>query len=393
MTWSAYLGLTMTGSLGPRLNPASGTIDQVLNSHDHVSVTIPKSDLAGVERKWWSYRSGCIVLTFTDRYGVERIISASPISAPAREDRGLGMVTLEGGGVGWIFEDRLVVDETTFGGAKWKSKALAYKNLSFSALCANILHQGMQKPNGYLPIDLPSRTTAGGHERTYDAWNLSNNGCWKRVSEITEVIGGPDVAFRADWTDSTHTAWRWRFVVGSDAQMTLPQDVEPLWDATVPGTVVESMEVKSEAGSMAHKSYVVGAGEGAGISVYWAKSSRIPEDMPFIERVRAIPGEESEDEDGNPISQSSPVLEAAARAEVKSHGTDQIDITVNADGTDGYPIGLWHVGEAVRLVAGGWLHVPDGEYLLRIVQTKYDISTSRVTVGCQEDQLGEDYTW
>lgn len=390
--WRAYLGLTMQGLLGPRLEGLSGTVEQELNEHDAVSVTFTRRSLDGVERKWWSYRSGCIVVTFTDDHGIERLVSAAPISAPAREDRAAGTVTLTGKGVSWLLEDRLVIDDNTFGGSAWKKGALSYKKLSFSAICASIVHEATTgNPNTALPIVLPSRTTAGKHQRTYEAWNLANNWAWDRLHQITQVIGGPDLAFRPEWVDDSRTSFRWRLLVGTDAQQTLPQSGEVLWDATTHSTMVTAMTVMSEASSMSHQTFVIGAGEGAGISVYSARAKTIASDMPFIQHTFAVSGNDEDVEEGE--NQSSPVLEAAARAEVVSQGTDQVNLTVTADGRDGFPIGSWHCGELARVKTAGWLQVPDGEHLLRIVGCDYDLEKISVAAKCQEDQLGRDYEW
>ena len=387
MTWRVHLGLTMTGMLGPVLDVSSGSVGLELNAHDDVKVTCSRASLDGVAPVWRSYRSGCLVVIYVDATGNERIVSAAPISAAPVEDRRAGTVTFTGAGPGWLLEDRVLLDQDypVVAAKDLRKATIRFHGDTWPSIVGEIVRLAMMKPGGWLPIVTPPRET-GKRQRTYECWNLANNGAWKRIQEITEVIGGPDVAFRPRWADDEHTAFEWELIVGNDQQRTLPQDRTVIWDGTSPDGDVATIDVATDATGVAHRVYATGAGEGKAIALEVAQASTIAEYMPFVERVISDSDAEA---DRNGVSK---LLQSKAAAAVATQQLDQIDLTVHADPL-GKPIGTWWCGELARVVTEGWLDVPDGEHLLRMIATDYTIGSDIVTVQCQADYLGEELAW
>lgn len=387
MTWRVDLGLTMTGQRGPLLDVSAGSVGMQLNAHDDVQVTCSRESLEGVSPWFRSYRSGCLLVSYTDESGEERLIAAAPISAAPVEDRQAGTVTFTGKGPGWLLEDRLLLDKDyPVATAKDAKKAtIRFHGDTWSSIVGEIVRLAMAKPNGYLPIATPPRAT-GSRQRTYEGWNLSNNSAWKRIQEITEVIGGPDVAFRPRWADAAHTHFEWELLVGSDQQQTLPQDRTVAWDATTPDGDVAKIDVATDATGVAHRVYATGAGEGKGIALEVAQARTLAEHMPLVEKVISDSDAEA---DKNGVST---LLQSKAAAAVASQQLDQIDVTVHADPLD-QPIGTWWCGELAHITTEGWLDVPDGEHLLRMIAVKYQLGSDIATVQCQADYLGEELAW
>ncbi|GAA1333069.1 hypothetical protein GCM10009592_26450 [Brachybacterium rhamnosum] len=388
MTWSAYLGRTMTGEVGPKLDVTSGTLNMALNDHDDLTLVIARDSLDGVEPDFWRVRAGALVITYTDAHDVERPVTVCAVSDPPAENRAAGTVTLKGKGPGWLFERRVLLDKeypvATAGDAR--KATIRFHGDTFPSIIGEVLRLGMAKRNGYLPLVTPPRET-GKRVRTYAGWNFANNEVWKRVKEMTEVINGPDVAFRPEWANEQRTAFRWRLTVGTEAQPTLPQERTVLWDATSVDSSVSSMTVTSDATGIAHRVYTTGAGEGAAIAVAVAEVAELSEYMPFVEVVTSDADAEQDDASG-----SSALLKSKAEARLATEALDQVSLTVNADSSD-EPIGTWWCGELAVVNAEGWLDVPDGEHLLRVIAAKYTYGSDVVALECQADALGEELAW
>lgn len=389
--WRCYLGLTMSGAIGPLLDVSAGTLTQTVNEHDNLSVTFSRASLAGVGREWWSYRSGCLVVTYTDAHGVERIVSACPISGAPVEDHRAGTVTLEGRGVGWLLEDRIILDRdyTTNDFTDLRTGRVASKTShSWSAVIGRIIRDTTGvKRQGYLPLLYPSVSTAGEHSYAWDNWDLANNGAWARIKEVLDAEDGPDMMIRAEWVDGNHTQFRWRAIVGTDEQRTIPQDDELYLDGTVPGSDVATVEVASDPSTVCHRVYATGAGEGRGVAMGFYEMKSIPEHMPLIERVHSDTGIQRDATDG-----TSKALTKAAKSQIVTSAIEELSISVNADPAR-LPIGTWWCAETALVRLAGWLTVPDGEYRVRMIAVNYTLGSDMVSIDCQEQKLGEDYQW
>ena len=392
--WRAYLGSAMTGAIGTELPAAwtGGSCKMTLNDHDSVQIVTSADAIRGLHPMFWSVRAGVVVFTYTDAFGDERIVTASPISKPLKQDRATGMATFTASGVSWLFEKRIVTDEDyqpdTVSGLRKSTVATTGK--SFRAIIALILRlAGAKRRQGYLPLVLPDEMEKGGHQRTYEGFNVANNGAWKRIEEITQVEGGPDVQFRPRWANEEHTRFEWEVLVGTDEQQTLDQGTREIqWDATTVGSEVATMEVTSSADTLAHRVYASGAGEGSTIAMSMAEMKVIPEYMPLAEVAISDSDATIDDVDTG----TSKLLTSKAQGALVNNALDQITLEVHADPANN-PIGTWWCGELARVRTRGWIAVPDGEHKLRIIQTAYTFGDDMVTVDCQEDYLGEDLTW
>jgi hypothetical protein len=83
--------------------------------------------------------------------------------------------------------------------------------LSLHTIAKRLVQNDMTR-NGTLPIVLPADIT-GTAERTFPGYDLAYVG--ERLGQLTQVIDGPEVEFRPEYTDSTRTAVQWRMRTGN----------------------------------------------------------------------------------------------------------------------------------------------------------------------------------
>ena len=378
MTWRAYLVHTMNGRIGAELDVAEGTVDVPLNGIEDIKITVAEGSLGGVERSWWSPWSGGVLVTHEDEWTPETPVAAGPIIRPVEQDRRAGTITVTAGGIGAVLQHRIVTDRD-YGpgeGAALAGSKISWTGVDLGTIVARIIRAATSKRAGWLPIVLPPER-AGTRERTaYDGFNVANNAAWKRITEITEVINGPDVMLRPRW--STDRRIEWELVTGTEDQPTLPQEHRLVWDSTAQDSPVASIDVVSDA-RLAYRTYATGAGEGEGIILQISEVTP-PAHMPLLEAVVTHPDSE------NPA-----FIQEQARAGISTQAMDQVSVRVHS--TAVAPMTSWQVGDAVTLVAEGWLNVPDGRHELRIIHAKYDLASESVQVDCQEDVLGEELAW
>lgn len=380
MTWRAYLARTMTGDIGVELPWTSGSVTQTLNDHDQIDLVTSVGALDGVEESWWSEGSGSLVVTYEDGFGVERVISAGPISDPPKDDRAAQTITFSATGVSAILESRVALDKEYTPGDQigLRTSKLVYKDQSFRSIMGDLVRRGLQKRQGYLPIVTPP-TESGAQARTFGGYDVANNIVWSRVTELAEAGGGPDFMFRPRWVGDDHTRIEWEMVVGSDAQRTLPQDNEVLWDGTSRSGAVATLDLAYGTEPYIHRAYATGAGSGSTVALDMAESATLGEYVPLLEGVVTASSADT-------TGAGRMMLSDVARGALNSRRTNQVSAGVYADPKLA-PIGTWWCGELALLATEGWRTYPNGEFRLLAISVKYTLGSDMVDIEFQEDYL------
>ena len=362
MTWKVYLLKTVTGEVGPPLDVQSGSWSIELNKTEAGSVKARKAQLRRIPRRWWEPRTGSILMTYTDADGVERPIVAGPITGWPTETP--ETLDLEFAGIRSLLELRTIAQDMTLNGPSLGSIAWAIVDETCRI-----------KPGGALPIIHGSPWEESGRQRTYYRWNLANNIVDKRLTELTEVINGPDIMFRPQWADEDHTRITWAMVHGSEADPRIPQTWTPVFDTTAARSDVQDLTVKSTATHLATRVWYTGAGEGEGTArVYAEDTTRIPDGVPFTEKVLS----DSDQPNPDRLREKAEGALAASKRML-----DQVTMSIRA-GARRAPLGLWHVGDTCEVTLAGWVSIPDGSRLMRIIAASGDLS-EKVTLDFQEN--------
>lgn len=359
MSWSVYLIRTVTGEVGSRLDPVSASWSIELNKVESGSVKVRKEDILKYDKLWWAPHSGGIMMTYTTPDGNERPIVAGPITGWPTETE--DEIELSWSGIRWIFTKR-VIDQT-----------LEYQGPSLGNIGWNIVENTMsQKPGGLLPIYHASPDEEVGRQRTYEDWNLSNNGVDKRLTELSEVINGPDIMFRPEWKEFPRTI-QWGFYHGTEYNTVIEQQYIPDFDSTTPQTNVNSVSVKSAADHIADRVWCTGSGEGEGVArVSRTSLDRVQKGFPFLEKVISDSDQSKEDQ-----------LAGKAEGELAASRDmlDQVTISYQSDSKN--PIGTFFVGNVALVTLKGFISVPDGSRNMRIIKMNGDLTNS-VTLDFQE---------
>lgn len=391
MSWKAFTVQTMTGIVGEEL-PLSGegswTIP--LNGVEEWSLTVPRSVLREMEPTWWSpWQASVLVCWDSPMLGLVPWLFG-PLVSPVAESLASDAATLQCRGLGALLEHRVVLDRD-YGGydvmpsaeemLQLAKSSVSLRNRSLGTIAQEVVkHSTTGKVGGYLPIVFasPSETGSGLNERNYEGWNLSNNGSWKRLEELTNVIGGPDIAFRPAWADEQHTMVQWEMYHGTKAQPTIPQREVLYLDTVAEDSPVADVSVKSVSDNLASRVYWTGAGEGAGTLVRAAQDvSRLQQHMPLLELV----GSTSD-------SESASLVQQHAMSALADGINPLLQLSVEVDGSDeGAEIGRWRVGDVAVVNLQGWLTVPDGAMERRIISAKGSWG-NQVTLEFQEDEYG-----
>lgn len=388
MTWHAYLVRTMTGEVGRRLTGDTGTggsWSDLLNGIGDASVTVDAAAFRRLDRNWWSPWRSSVLLTYTDNEGeVPRFLG--PIVKPAAQDG--DHVTLTARGIGAILERRVVLARDYVGEAATPSAAtmalLTKSTTSLSGRSLGTIARDVvelvtaAKTAGALPIRYatPRELGSGLNQRNYEGFNLSNNGAWKRLVELSEVINGPDFAFRPAWAAEDRSRVGWVMVHGTAKQPTIHQDRLLTLDTTAARSPLADLKIATDAGEMTNRVYWTGAGEGAGVLARAVQDvDGFADHMPLLEAV----GSTSDTE--NPA-----LVEDHARAALATGKTARMQYsgTVSlADPRTGP--GAWQVGDAADLIIAGRVDVPDGRRRVRIIAAKGSLGSDQVTLELEHE--------
>lgn len=384
--WKAYFIETVTGKVGRRFEMSTnGRFDIRLNASDSGQVTAQKSSITDVERRWMTPWRGGILLTLTGEDGVERPITAGPITAPPEEyEMSLSFVF---GGIRSVLEHRYIIPPfKAASGASdsarlsaMKKATLSFKDTSLGYIAQQVVRNGIDRTGGDLPIRFvpgPEAKITGGHDRSYRGYDIGSNLIDSVLTQLSDVSGGPDIMFRPEWTNSTHQYIRWAMHVGNHRGQSIPQDFHMVIDSTAPKSVLSELSLNTDGAHFATRAWATGAGEGAAVAMASAQNLKLLSDShPLLE---SVVSSDSAKEYKTLLGHAQRAIDT--RALVELHATlDGADIRT--------PFGIWQVGDQARLVVKGWHSVPDGPHDLRIVRAQGDLDSPFVTIYFQEDSF------
>ena len=384
MTWVAHLVRTMDGRLGARLDLAGeGSWSIPLNGIEEFSVTVGKDQLARLDPSWWSPYRSSVAVSWQREDGSLVAWVAGPIVGPPTETR--ATASFDCRGIGAILSRRVLtaqepISQSTAAQVAMMTGTVRYAGMSLGTIAQEVVKRGVAKVGGTLPIAFGSPREQGStlNERTYEGFNLANNGVWKRLTELSGVRNGPDIAFRPRWTADGQFL-EWVMVHGTYAQPTIEQAWTADLDATSSMSPIASVSVTTDASRLASRVYWTGAGEGKTTMVRVAEDrSRLADQMPILETVGSTSDSGNRD-----------LIRAHAIAELEASRAPVTQISVQIDGADPRcEIGRWRVGDAARLTMGDeWLTVPPGTTTKRIISAKGSWSSAMVDLEFQDDSI------
>jgi hypothetical protein len=224
------------------------------------------------------------------------------------------------------------------------------------------------KPGGALPIDWAYLGESGGHRRTYDGFNVANNDIEKLITDVTNVMGGPDVQLRPYLADSQHL--RWRLVAGSDSEPYLGDaPVTPTLTSFPGGGTAQALSWAELAPAM--RVYATGAGQDE------AMLCHLSEDLALCQRRDPWPLVEAR-VSGSSDWATQDLVTSHADAALAAMRLPQVQFQCEVDAAAGPVVpGVVWPGQRVALDLDGSPMWPDGRYRLRLMEMRGD-QTSRV---------------
>lgn len=378
MTWAAYLVQTMTGQRGKRLDiAADGSWMVPINGIEDWTVKVAKDELRSLDPLWWSSWRTSVLVCWVKADGTEVPWIMGPVTQPPAEDRHTAVLTCKG--LGALLERRVVLARDYTDMAALAKSAMAPRGMSLGTIAQEVVRSSTTaKLGGWLPISYgsPRETGSGLNERTYEGWNLANNGTFKRLTELSEVRNGPDIAFRPAWADEARTRVQWVMMHGTRAQPAIAQDWTMDLDTTSATSPVANVGVTTDASTLNSRVYWTGAGEGAGTLIRMAQDeARLTDHMPLLEVVG------STSDSDNPA-----LIQEHADAALATGGGALQQLTVTIDGSDSRcEIGRWRVGDTAQVTIGtDWLTVRPGARPMKIIAAKGTWSSTMIDLEFQE---------
>ena len=275
-----------------------------------------------------------------------------------------------------LLDHRYLVREGRYGaGANGTSTdTIRLTNLSYRGIASEIGWLCTDaKPSGALPIDWTYRGEAGSRTREYAAWDIQNNGCRKLLTDLSNILNGPDMQFRPYLPDQSHV--RFAFLAGSDSEIYLGQkEVHSLGYAPYAGALDEL--TVDHLGAV-HRVYASGAGTDA------AQITAFAEDRTLLRAPRYQLASAGIHVFGLRHGGSRGAQSACGwRARCQRRPLMQITASVHAadideGGAQSFPIGDIWPGERVDLDIRDYPPLPDGVYRTRLMRMSGD-NTNRI---------------
>jgi len=369
--WTAHLFQVSTGLIGPKLQWESMDWSMELNGTESINMRLRKSELPKVDLKYWLSPWWAGVVVF---WGNKPFVAGPIITRPSES---FDFVTIGCGGIRSVLAKRLVSYEPEGEDFEIKFPTLRIKleGLSLGTIAKRVVDYSQRKMGGQLPITYALADMVGNHERTYNAFNVSNISGDDVLTKLSNVLGGPDIMFRPRLVrDNLLTFDMW---TGTDGQPRIAQKYSPVWDTTPAKGMVTNMNVIVTGTYQTDRVYAIGAGQDEGTVI------RIATDPAHTNK--GYPLLETTINEGS--SENPTVVRDHARAELSANNGPLLEVQMTVRGDTDTPFGTFWPGDLVEVVTKGWLSLPDGSTRMRLLSLTGD-HTNSVKVSLQlEDKF------
>jgi hypothetical protein len=245
------------------------------------------------------------------------------------------------------------------------AQILTYTNMSLGSIAQALVQLACSHPGGTLPITYPGTETDTDptHTRTYNGFELKNIA--DLLTELTGVIGGPDIDFMPVWTDSTQTAISWTMRIGTLAQPELYSPAQVVFDAAQPGSSVSDLSYTEDASQMTTTAWAAGAGTDSGILMSQNTSTALTSvGFPLLE----------EEIDHKTVSTQA-TLDSYTAGDISTHAGPTVQWTLTVDSTQPPALSSFSIGDLARVRVANHIWIPDGDYPMRVTGISGDSST------------------
>ena len=364
MTFTVYACETVTGrNLGP-LECALSSWARVLNGGETAAITLPvDTDGAGLNagtRDWYRQVTEPARMSLViDWDGVA--LWGGPVWNRARST---SSVAVSAAGIGTVFTRRKLADPLS--ATAVASQTFAYTGLSLATIAKRLIQFSLTRTGGSLPIVLPadeadSDTT---HQRSWYGYDLQTIG--DLLTGLTGVIGGPDIDFRPQWTDSSRTRIQWVMATGTAAAPRLASSSQLAFVYGTRDSGVRDITVAEDASQMVTDQWAKGSGSSTTTMTSRAASRTYPDlGWPLLE---------SETDYTDVTVQGT--LDAHTAGDLATYGTPLAQWGLTVDALEDPKLGTYLPGDLPTVQVQDDFWIPDGTYPMRIVQISGDASTA-----------------
>ena len=356
MGFTLWACRTTTGQNFGRLDGLLGSWSRELNGNDQAQATLaPGAVTSSTRDALRALTAGQLMSLVVDWNGVA--VWAGPIIA--RQFTG-GVLTLSAAGLTSILAARKAITQT----APFATQTLAYTGVSLATIARGLVQvaTALAKPGSALPVVLPATETDTDttHQRTYNGFDLSSVS--DLISNLSGVISGPDVDFQPAWTDGTRTAFQWVMRAGTKAQPQLSSTIPVAFDATQPGSSVQSIDVTEDYSQLATTQWAKGSGSGTSELMSMAQSTALT--------AAGYPALERETDYTTVTTQSE--LDAHTAGDLATYSTPTVQWQLKVDGSATPALGSYLLGDTAKVNVRRHAWIPDGDYAMRILSQSGD---------------------
>lgn len=198
----------------------------------------------------------------------DHVIEAGPIWSHDYDDD-KKLLTVRAAGLRSIFDHRIVM-RVLASGQDPATTAVTYDG-ALADIARDLVRLAVSHTGGSLPIVLGD-DIGGFDTRTYPGHELAAVN--DRLTELTTVLGGPDIAFEPRLT-ADRQGLEWVMRTGTTADPLLHQpgssssssDGDWIWDRRAPRSGISSLSVVRDANSVAYRSWASGQGTGESLLI------------------------------------------------------------------------------------------------------------------------------
>lgn len=244
---------------------------------------------------------------------------------------------------------------------------------SYQGMVRNLVAQAQLATGGNVPVILPAAIT-GTFTRTYRGSDLGMVG--GRISELTQILMGPDVRFVAQFTPDK-LGIQWTLLIGTPTQPLLFSPLDVFFRPTAARTSITALQVKVDGGQLASATYATGGrSNGTAISTVSLNSTLTAAGYPLLETV----------DSSHQTVEDTATLQGYSDDLVKAGKTPIETWSFTHDVSQSAPfLGTFNVGDFAQVQTKGDPYITDGPHRMRITQIGSDEVGHLVPILCQPE--------